>query len=471
MDAKIEQYLEDINEFVDVDTYNAMVADAEKLDTKTWLNKYQDKAQKDDTLAATWREYGFDKYSKDIWERMRDTFGSSDTENPFDKPEAWLKTQWTADYPDLTFKDFKKKVEASKNFWDDEKRAREYNAGKVRREREVKDWPWYKNMIASDYSKQRYINEPEKSLFSDEGEWYNKGEDISDVSLGALGLAGDLIPGAGIVVGPAARAARDVRHKAEDSPYQKDWSSIGTDFVQGAASNAAFEVLPNARRYTGMLKRSNKNTPVEQVMRLDDDVNELRKQVDFIDNRFTGENYVDLINDVHNLPEGAFKNEMLEHIKDIRNIDEDAIAETISKYRDISNYWLTKEGRQVIDAAKQDVNKTAKLEGADNLFTEPTTQRMILAPKLTKTEAAKKAVADAFTKNINAKTGAAVLKGSDTVVKGRDTGVETDKFNLAKDWYKQNYARDWKLGFKPNEKEGDPLWEAYIEWKKEQEGK
>lgn len=470
MDTQIKKYLESIAFLVTPEQYNAMFDDANSLDTKSWLNKYQDMAMNDETLAATWRKYGFDKYSKDIWERMRDTFGSSDKENPFDKPEAWLKAQWTADYPDLSFEDFKKKVAASKQFWDDEKRAREYNAGKVRREREVKDWPWYKNLVASDYSKQRYINEPETSIFSNEGEWYNKGEDISDVSLGVLGLAGDIVPGYGIVLGPAARAARDIRHKAEDSQYQKDWSTIGTDFAQGAATNAAFEVLPNARRYTSMLKRSSKNTPVEQVMRLEDDVNDLRKQVDFIDSRFTGGNYVDLIADINNLPDGAFKNEMLEHIKDIRHIDEDAIAETIAKYRMLSDYWLTKEGKDIIDLAKKDVNKTATLEGADEVFTEPLTQRMILSPKLTKTEAAEKAVVDAFTKNVNAKTGAAVLKGAATA-KGRDAGVTADKERITKDWYKQHYARDWDLGFKPNEKEGDPLWEAYIEWKAEKEGK
>jgi len=65
--------------------------------------------------------------------------------------------------------------------------------------------------------------------------------------------------------------------------------------------------------------------------------------------------------------------------------------------------------------------------------------------------------------------GEGAVKASYTYAgRGSEPKVDT---KLAKDWYKQHYARDWKMGFKPNEKEGDPLWEAYIEWKAEQEGK
>jgi hypothetical protein len=49
------------------------------------------------------------------------------------------------------------------------------------------------------------------------------------------------------------------------------------------------------------------------------------------------------------------------------------------------------------------------------------------------------------------------------IVEGPDMQV-TDNDRSKKDWYKVNYARDWMMGFKPNEKEGDPLWEAYKEW-------
>jgi hypothetical protein len=59
--------------------------------------------------------------------------------------------------------------------------------------------------------------------------------------------------------------------------------------------------------------------------------------------------------------------------------------------------------------------------------------------------------------------GESIVKVSETGA-GRGSDVkQSDK--IVKDWYKQNYERDWKMGFKPNEKEGDLLWEAYKEWK------
>ena len=167
MDSKIKQYLEDIAFLIEPDEYNAMFADAQKLDTKAWLNKYQASQQSKDILAATWNKYGFDSYSKDKYDRYKDTFGSSDAENPFNKPEAWLKAKWTNDYQDMSFEDFKNDINTMSKYWEDEKRAREYEAGKKQRQKEVKDWGPIKSALASEYAKQRYINEPEKSIFKE----------------------------------------------------------------------------------------------------------------------------------------------------------------------------------------------------------------------------------------------------------------------------------------------------------------
>lgn len=460
MDSKIKQYLFDIAFLVDKDQYNKMKADADKLDTKTWLNKYQASQQSNDVLAATWNKYGFDTYSKDKYDRYRDTFGSSDSENPFNKPDAWLKAKWTKDYQDMSFEDFKNDISTMSKYWEDEKRAREYEAGKKKREKEVKEWPLWKDILASEYSKQRYINEPEKSLFSDEGKWYNKGDDISDFAYGGAGAVADLLPGYGIFVGPAVRAARDVQHKVTDSPYQKDWSNIGQDAFADAAINAGIEYLPNLRRYMSMAKRGAKESPVSTVLNLEDDVRMLRDQVDFIDNSFNGGNYAQLLRNIESLPESEFKTEMRKHVKDIRNIDEDGIAETIANWRNKTNYMLDKEQRKIIDYARQDIDKTAKLEGADNVFEDPITKRMILAPELNKAQKVGKAAVRTVEKA--AKEAGPILREIDTA-KGRGSKPEVDD-KLTKDWYKQNYERDWKMGFKPNEKEGDLLWEAYKEW-------
>jgi len=246
-------------EFLDQNTYNLTpqeynqaLDDLEKLDNESWAKKY-DALFSEKTTG--WNELR-NKY-KPLPERLTAAFGTSDSKNPFVQPKALLDDMYEKEFTDVPREQFDKVLSGMSQFWEDEKKAREYNAGKVRRTQEVKEWPWYKNLVASDYSKQRYINEPEKSLFSDEGEWYNKGEDISDVSLGALGLAGDLVPGAGVVLGPAARVARDVRHKVEDSPYQKDWKDIATDAGVDVLANAGVQYLPTAIiNRTGKMRQS-----------------------------------------------------------------------------------------------------------------------------------------------------------------------------------------------------------------------
>lgn len=461
MDSKIKQYLEDIAFLIEPDEYNAMFADAQKLDTKSWLNKYQASQQSKDILAATWNKYGFDSYSKDKYDRYKDTFGSSDAENPFNKPEAWLKAKWTNDYQDMSFEDFKNDINTMSKYWEDEKRAREYTAGKKLREKEVKEWPLWKDILASEYSKQRYINEPEKSLFSDEGKWYNKGDDVSDFAYGVAGAAGDVLPGYGLLVGPAVRAARDVHHKVADSPYQKEWSDIAQDAATDAVVNASVDFLPNLRRYTSMAKRGTKGSSIATVMNLEDDVKNIREQVDFIDKVFDGSNYTELKRQIDNLPDGNFKTELQKYTVDPRHIDEDGIAETIADWRNATDYMLDKEQSKIIDYARQDIDKKAKLVGADDVFENPLTQRMIFAPKLTdKQKLAKNIVRGVETA---AQKGGPILKEIDTA-KGRGSEPAVDD-KLTKDWYKQNYERDWKMGFKPNEKEGDLLWEAYKEWK------
>lgn len=129
------------------------------------------------------------------------------------------------------------------------------------RKKEVANWPWYKKAIASDYAKERYIKDPESSIFSDKGEWYNKGEDISDLLYGGAAAVGDFIPGwGGTVVGPAVRAMRDAQHKLYDSPYQKDWSDIATDATIDLGLNIGTDVLPTSlTRYAPRLVKNLKN--------------------------------------------------------------------------------------------------------------------------------------------------------------------------------------------------------------------
>ena len=198
MDEKIEKFLDDAIYDADVKLYNSMVEDAEKLDTKSFIDKYQSEIEKHNELSLAWKSHGLDKYGKDKWTRYREAFGSSDKVNPFDKNEAWLQATWQNDFSDIPYEQYKKDIEANKQFWEDEVRAREYNAGRTRRAREIKDAdlisPW---TLASEYEKRRYIEHPERALFGKESPKVGSSEDtrwgsLADLGLGAAGVAADV---------------------------------------------------------------------------------------------------------------------------------------------------------------------------------------------------------------------------------------------------------------------------------------
>ena len=464
MDEKIEKFLEDAIYDADTKLYNSMVDDAEKLDTKSFIDKYQSEIEKHNELALAWKSNGLDKYSKDKWVRYREAFGSSDKDNPFDKDEAWLQATWQNDFSDIPYEQYKKDIESNKQLWEDEKRAREYEAGKKKREKEVKDWPLWKDIIASDYAKQRYINEPEKSVFSDEGELYNKGEDVSDFIYGGAGAVADVIPGYGAFLGPAVRASRDIQHKVTDSPYQKDWSSIGQDAMTDAAVNAGVEFMPTIILNRG--KRFGKNIGKSDEVFSDyaAEINVAQRQkanaaaFDYLKKN------VDMFDDarvaqirVNSMPESDIKNDVLKLVNSddyskgqlLRYMDayETASKEGIDAYK----YWPKTSNTRP--------NKNIKTDnlGESSVDYFKSKERLHGLPE----SKLRSGVAKVMTNYMPA--GQTIVKEIDTA-KGRGSAPSVDD-KLAKDWYKQNYERDWQMGFKPNEKEGDLLWEAYKEWK------
>lgn len=213
-------------------------------------------------------------------------------------------------------------IEELDNAWTELKKDKEYAQGVKERTEEVKNWPWYKKMLASEYSKERYIKDPESSIFSDKGKWYNKGDDVSDVIFGAAGTVGDVIPGIGIVAGPAARAARDVYHKQTNSPYQKEWNEIASDVGSDIAFNASTELLPTAilRRGNRVARNASKNSEGVFKQKLKDaekymEAKESQKTIDksvetFKKNENTWNDPVEFKRQVDNLPEGPMKRDL-----------------------------------------------------------------------------------------------------------------------------------------------------------------
>lgn len=248
-------------EFLDKNTYNLTpeeynnaLDDLKALDNDSWAKKYDSLFSE---KAAGWNELR-NKY-KPLPERMTAAFGTSDSKNPFVLPKALLADMYDKDFADVPREKFDETVANMSKYWEDEKRAREYNASRKRREKEINDAniisPW---SLASEYSKQRYIDDPNASIFGKEGKFnpYSKeGQDeIRDVSLGLFGAALDAVPGVGGVVGgPAVRLARDIYHSESDSPYKKDLETIGKNALTDVGFNVGTNYLP-----TAILRRGNR---------------------------------------------------------------------------------------------------------------------------------------------------------------------------------------------------------------------
>lgn len=166
-----------------------------------------------------------------------------------------------AKYPWLNaeeLKDWFDRTNAYKEFY---KAEAEKEAAKNLRTKEVKQADSWKDYLLSDYSKQRYIDDPNASMYGEQGSfnpYSSEGqEEIRDLILGGFGAVTDAIPGVGpAFVGPAFRAGRDIYHKVSDSPYKKDWQQIGTDFGKDLGTNLGAALLFNARRGQRMVSKA-----------------------------------------------------------------------------------------------------------------------------------------------------------------------------------------------------------------------
>lgn len=479
------------------DKYNEAMSDANKMDTKEWVSKWGPAFEAHENLAVDWNDSDLSKFNKDKWTRLRETFGSDDKKNPFNKPEADLKAKWQKDYKDMSFDDFKNNVETMSNHWENEKKAREYESGRYKREQEVKKGgpKWW---LASEYSKNRYINEPEKSVFSDEGDILNKGDDIRDVMLGGAGTVGDFIPGIGAITGPIARGVRDVANY--DTPYGKEFGDIAGERAWDLGTFGAAALLPNFRRGKRMLNELGHEAPgignVIKSSELKNDIGETLITLDALANPYRGgaPTFAEITNRIAGMPESPAKAALQKRVEEFKDVGNPEALEKF--YNDIARTANNQKFNFVNYAGirYKDGNFIVKPLKVEEQNIPGYKIRQLMETGLTREQATKvlkhendvigKRVAESYQP---LRQRVAETKPLGTVGKfmrdkalpfenkieqglAKQTGrvVENDiadKDRKLKDWYIKNYARDWELGFKPNEKEGDPLWEAYKEYK------
>lgn len=482
-------------------------ADAEKMDPKSWVNKWAPVIMDTPELTADFYDSKLLNTTKSLDERLAQTFGSSDKENPFRKSDKWLNQLYHSEFSDIPREQFDQAINARANYWDDFKKEREMQAAKAKREKEVKeDWtPFTKNpdvstltglsrwLLGSDYEKQRYINDPGAAILGKQAEtnshnFFNKGEAISDMAFGAAGAVGDMIPVGSIVAGPGARAARDIYHKVTDSPYQKSWGDIGMDFGADALLNAGVDLMPNFRQYLRMFNFGSRLPSVKKIsdaMQLEDDVKAilnpeataLATRIDasagfvpvHVNGKPTGTpppmpTNSEIKKIVEGMPESPMKQELLPLVADPQSIDTDVITRTIQRWQgNAGRFYQSPEKKAAIKKDVDDPNSRVFFPGFNSK--DPLFSRIYLADPLSVTEKGAKGALRGAETFLKSTPGSVALKGTATA-RGRGKAPEVSP-EAEQAWYLENYARDWDIGFKPGKadrKEGSPKWEAYKQW-------
>lgn len=365
--------------------------------------------------------------------------------------------------PFISSEDIKNYFDKTNEYTKEFEKQAEYETGVNQRRREVegkthtdKDWNFVKNLLASDYSKQRYIYEPEKSIFSDEGELYNKGDDVRDVMLGVAGAGGDMIPPTnpfsllgGTVIGPAARLTRDLLNRGGN--YSKTDADIGNSFVSDLGFNIGVAAYPNLRRQAraaGRLGSKNVNDVIDLEKQIQSNKEQIAK---FDDVRLDKTPNTDLYNIIDNLEEGELKNAFKKYAKDPSKIDRAGIADELDRQNKLI---VLAEDKKTKDAMKLLINKDYQI--FPNVVEDKLGRDALFQPKLTIFEKLYKPVVE----------GTRYLLSNDwftsPLVRGSMLYKRTDK-NVSRP--NKNLTRDFLLGFVPDENAPIEIQKAYEDWR------
>lgn len=263
-----------------------------------------------------------------IWNNLNGKFPSDARFQTLQKQYPWLNKEDLKEWFDKTneYKEFYK-AEAEKE------------TNKNLRKKEVQnDW-LMRSLIASDYEKQRYIDDPNSALFGDQSPSLGDASgtrwgSIGDLGAGVLGAAGDALPGIYGMIGPAIRAARDVTHKVTDSPYQKDWETIGKDVVLDAGINGGAWLLSNARKAARGASEV-ANSRVQDLLNVTEEGDRIRKGLQtFKGNYLKGAPDYKLSEIARSLPNSQFKTDLLKITETPlgKSIDHKALQEMLGQY-------------------------------------------------------------------------------------------------------------------------------------------
>lgn len=352
---------------------------------------------------------------------------------------------------------------------------RKWNEGRARRAKEVNErFAWN---FAPKSSQQRYIDDPNATIFGKEGKYnpFSKEgqDDLRDVALGIAGTVGDFIPGYGAAVGPLARTIRNEELIRTKSKYAPSLADAGKEFLNDAGTFGAAAWLQNFRQGKRMAAGAEKSIPgLEKVTKnaaLTNNLDETSKALDNIHENV--DTYDDLIKAVENMPDNSIKADLQSKISKFANVGDpksEAIFVLESKRDAIHHQMnlittLDREPGGYVVRNKDDVKTIVKETGGNaNDVKKALDKTITIRQKVRQTPTIGK-IGQVFRDVALPVYGGleqGLAKNAATLYKA---GPE-DKDRAQVDWYKQNYARDWEMGFVPKGKDNEPIMRAYNEW-------
>lgn len=355
---------------------------------------------------------------------------------------------------------------------------RVWNEGRERRAKEVNDeFIWN---FAPKSSQQRYIDDPNATIFGKEGK-YNPlskegQDDFRDVALGIAGAVGDFIPGYGAAVGPAARTLRNEELIRTNSPYAPSLADAGKEALNDWSTYGAAAWLENFRKAKRLAAGAERSIPgLEKITKNANTTAEIDNTLRGLANIFEAKDYNSMVKAINSMPDNQVKSSLLEKLGKfdkfgdakaeadlVRDIRMSALDNQVNLFTTVGRY---PEGYKVIEPQKTKEifikNANTEEEGIKR-FNEAQDATKNIRKQIRNTPTVGKVGQFVRDVALPAYGGLeqGLAKNATTLYKAGPK--DTDRAKI--DWYKENYARDWEMGFKPNGKESDPMVKAYNEW-------
>lgn len=466
----IEDFLEETAEQWDKKSFKEANDDLSRLSNDAWIRKWGPSIMSNKNMVADFYNL---KNFKPLPERLTSAF----KEFKFAPSDAWKQQIYQSEFTDVPRDEFERVLSNMKKYYEEEIAKQDSIKARKDREQEIKKWPLWKDVLASDYAKQRYIEEPETALIGEQAPALGKASNTrwgagADLAAGTVAAAADFVPSAWWL-GPAIRTGRDIGYSVSDSKYAKDPGDWFTERVADAGINLGARFLANARRGQRIANEMT-NPEVARTLNADaatDAINESLTKVNSVS--LNAMNDKELINTIKDLPETSFKSDLLAAISTAeenlgRPVNRQAVLDAVNKYRVETNPAIQdaargiREGKVVVVGEQGPYGKNASTYLKDVAQTTPYEQ-------LSKPQQASY-LYNKLVGKVN--KGALGQVGVQTAanLQGRGhsevTYDKSEEFERLKEYYKQTRGEDWlKYGpaFAPKQEEGSPAWEAYKE--------